>query len=662
MELVPRIVLLTTSLARGGAETQVVHLAVELRALGWSVAVVSMLPPTAFTGELAGAGVETFSLGMSPSVADLRGLFRLCAFLYRFRPQILHSHMFHANMLARAARLFCPVPVVVSSIHSVAETGRDSHRIGPRDWLYAATDPLADMVVAVSRAAAERHAGAHAVRRAKLRVIPNGVDTAIFRPDPRRESERRRLNVGSAFVWLAAGRLMWKKDYPTLLRAFAAQRGAVLLIAGQGPQEAELQALARELAVDARFLGPVDDMPALMNAADALVLSSVVEGLPIALIEAACSGLPAVATDAGGVREAVLDGQTGFICPPRDPAALAEAMSRLAALSPEACARMGLAARAHAVACFDLKRVAATWDRAYRELLDPAWGHAFRVAAGLWPGVPARSAPAQKPAAGPKAWPHMDVTSRFVLDFARRFAAGRERAAILDFGCGAGGLVAAGRAEGLDICGVDIFYGGSGARAQAEASPLWGPAIQPIIDGHIPFPDASFQLVVNNQVMEHAEDLDAVLAEIHRVLVPGGTLLSIFPSRDVWREGHIGISFAHWFRKGSRWRFLYTWALRSLGFGYWKEEAASRRQWATDKLAWIDAYTHYRPRRELFRSFGRYFDNELREPEYIRFRLRDRKWRAPLARLLDLPFAPAAASAVFRKLAFLVILSRKARP
>lgn len=256
----------------------------------------------------------------------------------------------------------------------------------------------------------------------------------------------------------------------------------------------------------------------------------------------------------------------------------------------------------------------------------------------------------------------MDVTSRFVLDFARRFAAPRERATILDFGCGAGAMVAAGRAEGLDIQGVDVFYAGSRARELAEASPLWGAAIQPICNGIIPFPDGSFQLVVNNQVMEHAEDLDAALGEIHRVLIPGGTLLSIFPSRDVWREGHIGIPFSHWFRKGSRWRFFYTWALRSLGLGIWKEQAPTRRQWASDKLAWIDAYTHYRPRNEIFGFFERYFRSELREPDYIRFRLRDRRWRAPLARLLDLPFASGAASAVFRKLAFLVIVSRKVCP
>ena len=143
------------------------------------------------------------------------------------------------------------------------------------------------------------------------------------------------------------------------------------------------------------------------------------------------------------------------------------------------------------------------------------------------------------------------------------------------------------------------------------------------------------------------------------MLKPGGTLLSIFPSRDVFREGHIGIPFSHWFPKDSRARFLYTWALRSAGLGTWKEQAATRRQWAVDKLRWIDTYTHYRSRDEIFRAFQRYFSSELREPDYIRYRLRDSRGLAPLARLLDLPGVPSVASAVFRKLAFLVIVSRK---
>jgi SAM-dependent methyltransferase len=255
----------------------------------------------------------------------------------------------------------------------------------------------------------------------------------------------------------------------------------------------------------------------------------------------------------------------------------------------------------------------------------------------------------------------MDVTSRFVLDFARRFRPSPPPR-ILDFGCGAGHLVAEGRAAGLDIWGADVYYAGSDTRRVAEASGLLGAFVREIRDGRIPFPDSTFDLVVDNQVLEHVEDLDRELAGIHRVLKPGGAALSLFPARDVWREGHIGIPFAHWFRRGSPTRFCYAWALRWLGFGYWKEQAATRRQWAIDKLAWIDAYTRYRSRAEISGAFGRYFRNEALEADYIRYRLCQRPWRAPAAWLLRLPPARAAAVALFRKLAFLVILSHKEDP
>jgi SAM-dependent methyltransferase len=249
----------------------------------------------------------------------------------------------------------------------------------------------------------------------------------------------------------------------------------------------------------------------------------------------------------------------------------------------------------------------------------------------------------------------MDVTNRFVLAFAKGYAGGR----ILDLGCGAGSLVAAGRAAGIDIIGADVFYRGSEARAEAERSGRLGTVVHEVRDDRLPFSDGWFDLVVNNQVLEHVEDLEATVKEIHRVLKPGGTALSIFPSRDVFREGHIGIPFAHWFRKDSRPRFYYTWALRAAGLGTWKDQAPTRRQWAADKLRWIDDYARYRPRREIFRVFRRFFTSELREADYIRYRLRDTPRLAPLARLLDLPGVPPLACALFRKLAFLVIVSRK---
>jgi hypothetical protein len=145
------------------------------------------------------------------------------------------------------------------------------------------------------------------------------------------------------------------------------------------------------------------------------------------------------------------------------------------------------------------------------------------------------------------------------------------------------------------------------------------------------------------------------------VLKPGGTVLSIFPSRDVWREGHIGIPFSHRLRKGSPLRFYYTWALRAAGLGTWKEQAPTPRAWAVDKLEWIDRYTVYRPRREIFTAYDHYFRNELREPDYIRYRLLDRPsaLRRALAQAMDLRPVARLGTALFRKLAFLVIVSRK---
>ncbi|MDP2998374.1 MAG: glycosyltransferase [Bryobacterales bacterium] len=362
------IVLLTTNLARGGAEMHLAQLAVSLRRRGWPVSVVSMLPPSALEGDLMSSGVAVYSLRMQPGIGSPLALARLAWILRKLRPRVLHSHMFHANLLARAVRLVCPVPVVVSTLHSVAESSRRSADVGCRDWLYRITDGLSDVTVSVSAAGAERHASARAVPRAKLRVIPNGVDTGRFRPDPaQRVRTRAQLGLGDEFAWLAAGRLMWKKDYPTMLRAMARQRAGVLFIAGAGPQEPELRALAHELGSNTFFLGSRDDIPELMNACDGLLLSSVVEGLPMVLLEAASSGLPCVATDAGGVREAVANERTGYVVPPGSPDALAAAMSQLTELSGDARRQMAQAARELAVTRFDLSVVTAQWERLYLE-------------------------------------------------------------------------------------------------------------------------------------------------------------------------------------------------------------------------------------------------------------------------------------------------------
>jgi glycosyltransferase involved in cell wall biosynthesis len=342
-----RVAFLITGLERGGAELQLALLAGALRERGWEVAV--------------------FALRGGPLMDELRARILRPLHLLRFCPQILHAHLFHANIVARLTRLFLPVPVVISTVHSLAESNRRTGAFRARDVLYRLTNALSDATVFVSTAAANRHLQAGAVTASRMQVIPNGVDTDRFRPDPERRARMRALlGLGDEFVWLAVGRLMWKKNYPLLLRAMARQTGSVLLIAGAGPDEAELRAMAPG---SARFLGSRDDMAELMNAADAFVLSSTVEGLPLVLLEAAASGLPCVATSVGGAVEAIVPERTGHLVPPEDVEALAGAMARIAALPKDERDALGRAAREYAVSRFDMGAVVDQWERLYRTML-----------------------------------------------------------------------------------------------------------------------------------------------------------------------------------------------------------------------------------------------------------------------------------------------------
>lgn len=363
-----RIALITNRLALGGAEIQVAMLARQLRAAGHQVSLVSLLPPAALARELEADGFPVCSIDVR---SRPQSLLRLIAFCRRQRPQIAHAHLFHSNVAARLLRLVCPFPVVISTIHSVAESGRASHEVKARDLFYRLTDWLSDATVCVSQAVADRHLGARAVAGARLRVIPNGVDTDRFRPDPEaRRRMRASLGLGEDFTWLAAGRLIWKKNYPLMLRAFAQSGTGVLLVAGSGPEEQELRALAERLGVNARFLGAFDDMPTLMNAADVFLLASDIEGLPMALLEAAASGLPAVATAVGGVPDVLADRVTGHVVPPGDLSAFAAAMGRVASAPPEVRARMGSAARDRVIERFEIRSVARRWTELYEQLVE----------------------------------------------------------------------------------------------------------------------------------------------------------------------------------------------------------------------------------------------------------------------------------------------------
>ncbi len=359
---------LLTSMSVAGAEVQVLNLAAELKRRGWKVWVVSLLPPEGLVDRLEEAGIEYLSLGMRRGVPDPRMLFRLAKVLRRWRPRVLHCHMVHANLMGRLARLLAPVPVLISTAHSINEGGR------LRELFYRLTDPLTDVTTHISQAAADRYVEVGAVPVGRIRFIPNGLDLESFRPDPvlRREM-RHRLQLGDSFIWLAVGRFDEAKDYPTMLRAFAqvkeGEKVVLLLVGGDGLEE-QMRPLARELGIEQRirFLGVRDDVQALMKAADGYLMSSAWEGMPMALLEAAASGLPIVSTDVGGIREVVQQGVNGYLVEARDPDRLAEAIQRLMELPARERDEMGKRGRRSIENRFGLSAVVDQWEALYTEL------------------------------------------------------------------------------------------------------------------------------------------------------------------------------------------------------------------------------------------------------------------------------------------------------
>jgi glycosyltransferase involved in cell wall biosynthesis len=174
-------------------------------------------------------------------------------------------------------------------------------------------------------------------------------------------------------VAIYAGRLVPIKRVGVLLAAVARARAlgapVVVAMAGDGELRGELERTARDLGIEgaARFLGFRHDLDALVAAADIAVLSSDNEGTPVALIEAAAGGRPAVATDVGGVRDIVTP-QTGVLAPAGDAEALAIAIAELAG-SPERRARLGAAARERVRVRWAADRLLGDIERLYVELL-----------------------------------------------------------------------------------------------------------------------------------------------------------------------------------------------------------------------------------------------------------------------------------------------------
>ena len=366
-----RIVYLFTSLGMGGAERQGLAIADRMAARGHAVSLLILRPRLAQEWPTT---LDVLHLGLRKTPASfLPGIRLAIRFLHSFKPDLLHSHSFHANIFARLLKLFVPSAAVISTVHNVYEGG----------WLrmfsYRMTDRLSRCTVAVSKAAADRFIRLKAIPQNKCVVITNAIDTSEFVPDPtRRIATRATMSTGADFIWLAAGRIVPAKDFPNLLRAFeivrAEQPDAQLWIAGEAVNE-ELSPVKsfvvgghKGFMDRVRWLGLRHDLPALLGAADGFVLASAWEGMPLVVGEAMAMEKYVVATDVGGVRE--LLGDTGTLVPARSSGDLAAAMLTVMRVSPEDRAHMGQSARKRILHSFNINSRTDEWERLYHSILN----------------------------------------------------------------------------------------------------------------------------------------------------------------------------------------------------------------------------------------------------------------------------------------------------
>jgi glycosyltransferase involved in cell wall biosynthesis len=301
---------LVDSLALGGTERVAVNLANSLPRDRYR----AYLCATRGTGPLARAidtHVGFFVLGRRHT-CDAAALRRLIQVVRQKKIRLLHAHS-SALFVAVVASLFPPFPKVIWHDHY----GR--YAIVPRRPLpYWLLTRRAAAVIAVNQPLAQWSRQALKIHASRVYYIPNFVC----------EPEQATLRI------VCVANLRPEKDHLTLLRAMAQviheMPTAQLLLVGAGAPDRQYMLLAerRRLGLEQHvaWLGPRDDVPAILGACDIGVLSSASEGLPLALIEYGMAGLPAVATSVGQCAEVLDDGQAGLLAPSGQPAALAEAL------------------------------------------------------------------------------------------------------------------------------------------------------------------------------------------------------------------------------------------------------------------------------------------------------------------------------------------------
>jgi glycosyltransferase involved in cell wall biosynthesis len=340
----------------GGSERHLLALLPALRDRGVDVSFVGLDDPAGVLEPFYAELDVPFERLPAPRDADPLLALRLARALRRSRPDLVHTHLVHADVYGALV----PGVRLVSTKHNP-----DPFRAGPFRFAERALTMRAARVIAISEAVRRFSVERVGLPASRVEVVRYGLDEL-----PAPWAANPPLAPGYAPFLLAVCRLEPQKGLDTAVRALSAIPEARLLVLGEGPQRESLTSLAASLGVGERLLlpGRVGDVAALYRQAQVLVHPARWEGFGLALLEAMLAGKPVVAARAGSAPELVADGETGLLVPVDDPGALAAAITSLLD-DRDRMDAMGRAGRERARAEFSVERMAAGTIDVYERAL-----------------------------------------------------------------------------------------------------------------------------------------------------------------------------------------------------------------------------------------------------------------------------------------------------
>ncbi len=359
-----KIVKVITGLGLGGAETQLCLLSERMCEKGNDITIISLVGESVISP--INRDIRLVELRMQKSIFGfIRSLIKLVSLFYEMKPDIIHAHMFHANIMARLASfLTLNCSRLICTAHSKNEGGRI------RMFVYRLTDFMCSKTTNVSKEALDNFIALKAFKASKSEVVYNGLDfnRFIFSNDSRNKIRNEFSIPGDTKLILCVGRLTEAKDYPNLLNAIKclSDTNVILLIVGGGELRAELERLVLDLGLSHQviFAGIRNDVKDFYSASDLVVLSSRWEGFGLVLAEAMGAKSPVVSTNSGGVSEVI--GCKDFLVPINDYQALATKISSVLSLSESEKENIVERNRKHVIDNFSIDQVVDKWLDIYK--------------------------------------------------------------------------------------------------------------------------------------------------------------------------------------------------------------------------------------------------------------------------------------------------------